>query len=465
MHALLQGEALPGIPFRLNPNPEVPQRSARDSHVLMVDAATSPMMPFDEDSNSNLGPSEAALSAPSTARSVTFLTDQDQDQDQEQEVTTTTKLSSSLLGDKTTANASANANASAAELGKAKTVSILVKKASQGTSMRSLTMAVSFSERPPRKSIPRRVRECSKIGLLSSGGSAGTTTTTTGTNTATTATATAESARELQHQHHHHHRHQQQQMQLPGPLSSESYAIERLPRLPPDTARSRQTLLTSSPRKSASVSDLTDVGSIFSWHDMEFEVRTSRSIDLDSDNVGPTSFFQSRNKSKSLLDLLKLSRKGGRGGGEGGRAGVGGGEEDDSRKLAAADFSAAYHRRQRIAQLAFRRENSRLQRRPSGTLASSEADKEWLEMVNTQVIDKADYDKFASSRKPVTPAAGSSKKHAAYSGPFRPKSGTDFRLSQPAKGKVYPVFFNDGSPVRKFGRALPPKRKLFKSKQ
>ena len=266
-------------------------------------------------------------------------------------------------------------------------------------------------------------------------------------------------------------------MQLPGPLGSESYAMERLPRLPPDTARSRQTLLTNSPRKSASVSDLTDVGSIFSWHDMEFEVRTSRSFDMDSDNVGPTSFFQSRNKSKSLLDLLKLSRKGGRGGGgggggggeggggAGGGGGRGGGEEDDSRKLAAADFSAAYHRRQRIAQLAFRRENSRLQRQPSGTLASSEADKEWLEMVNTQVIDKADYDKFASSRKPVTPAAGSSKKHAAYSGPFRPKSGTDFRLSQPAKGKVYPVFFNDGSPVRKFGRALPLKRKLFKSKQ
>ena len=365
---MLQDEALPGIPFRLNPKPEGSQRLAKDGQtpILMVDVATSPIMPFDDDPN--LGPSRTASPAPSTARSVTFLT--------EPEVT--------------------SRSVKTADFAQTKTVSLVVKKTSQGTNMRSLATTVSLSERPRRKSPPKRVRECSKISLYPRGNG-----------------PTAESA--------------------PEPPPSESHVMERLPRLS-DTARSNQTLLNSS-RKSASMSDLTDVGSIFSWHDKEFEARTARSIDMNSDNVGPTSYFQ-RNKSKSLLDLLKPSSKGG---GEDGKP---------------SDLSA-YHKRQRIAQLAFRRESTL---RRSSTLSSSDADKEWLDMVNTQVIDKADYNKYASRRKPTTP---SEKKR---SNSYCPKSGTDFRLSHPANGKVYPVFFNDGSPMRKFGRALY-KRRLSKSKE
>nr|KAG5697120.1 hypothetical protein BaRGS_015255 [Batillaria attramentaria] len=155
---------------------------------------------------------------------------------------------------------------------------------------------------------------------------------------------------------------------------------------------------------------------MFSWRDKDFEVKSSRSFDLTSENIGHTSYLQ-RNKTKSLGDLLKPAK-------------------EDNDKV--SDL-AAYHKRQRIAQLAFRRENTV---RRNSTLSGIDADKEWLDMRNTQLVDKTEYEKFASRRKPSSSAGKKSKKT------YSPRSSTEFSLTHPVGGKVYPVFYNDGSPPK-----------------
>ncbi|KAK7483708.1 hypothetical protein BaRGS_00025029, partial [Batillaria attramentaria] len=333
-----QEEVLPEIPFRLHPRPEHAQSSVIDIHpqVSTMDVATSPMTPFEEESNPP--PTRASSPIPPPTRSVTFMTDRE-----------VTSLSMTTTRDVSGVTSKARKN--------------------RGTSM-GVFSRENGDLRSKRETI-NQFRERSK-------------------ERSSSATGT-------------------------GNSDQTGHMTERLPRLPL-TGRDE----TFSMKKSSSVTDLTDVGSMFSWRDKDFEVKSSRSFDLTSENIGHTSYLQ-RNKTKSLGDLLKPAK-------------------EDNDKV--SDL-AAYHKRQRIAQLAFRRENTV---RRNSTLSGIDADKEWLDMRNTQLVDKTEYEKFASRRKPSSSAGKKSKKT------YSPRSSTEFSLTHPVGGKVYPVFYNDGSPVRKFGR-------------
>lgn len=148
-----------------------------------------------------------------------------------------------------------------------------------------------------------------------------------------------------------------------------------------------------------------------------------RYLENTSENFGPTSYFQNT-KIKFLGDLLMPPDKG-----------------EDSKPTEMSD----HHNRQRITQQFVRRENII---RSKGTLFSEEDEKAWLEMVNMQVINHSDYDRFASKRRPSilegveVPCPES-----------RPRNGADFQLTHPMNGKAYPIFFKDGKPMRKFGHA------------
>ncbi|KAL8591575.1 hypothetical protein ACOMHN_055542 [Nucella lapillus] len=162
---------------------------------------------------------------------------------------------------------------------------------------------------------------------------------------------------------------------------------------------------------------------------------------MGSDNIGPTSFFQMK-KSKSLLDLLKPSRK-------------------NDPECKAPELNAFYQKH-RLTHLSLRKRSSLGLSSSSSTAQNyEEVEKSWKDIANTQVIDDADYEKFASRRKPVTPSE--KKKHPRVTSPTR-GSSRESKHPPTVNGKLYPMFVNVASQAKKFERALHHSRKLLKSK-
>ncbi|XP_076452209.1 uncharacterized protein LOC143287856 [Babylonia areolata] len=408
-----QTEILPDIPFRLNPKPESPPvppvADTKPVTTITVDMATSPIFPYDEDLN--LSPVGTASPDLSCTLGCTFLTDREMTmsvKDLADEVASFNikdPSSDAIVTSRQPRNVTAEEAMSqdikqiVKDIPEVKVIRRVIKERPRPSIVEPLARSVSFSERPRRRTPLKRYRDVPRFGLLPS----------------TTPTTTSTGMVKVQ--------------DPPKPMVTSLFPRH------PDTARPFSKP-EESPRKrrSSSISDLTEVGSIFSWHDKEFERRTAQSVDMDSDNVGPTSFFQMK-KSKSLLDLLKTSRR-------------------DDPNCKASELNA-FCQKHRQSHMDFKKGSSF---RRNISQEFEEIDKGWKDIVNTQVIDDAEYEKFASRRKPATP---STKKRPKITSP---RGHRELRCSQTDSGKLYPMFVNVGSQAKKFGRALHHNRKLLKSK-
>ena len=409
----------------------------------MVDVSTSPLFPYDSDDDH----SDAEGVAPPTAAGVTFMTEREMtscegvtshhvtDGEEGGGVDTTSRRERGVDGGGGGDDATAMTARTMEEISRlVKPLAMLaVREKAQRTVVQPIARSVSFSERPPpprRLVLPRPTRVAPPP--------------------PPTARAPADNPPESG------------SSAQPEAVSSaperDFFSLSPMPGgTLPDTARSNITQESALKRRSSSVSDLTDIGSIFSWHDKEFERRAApapgRSGGGDPDSVGPTSFFQ-RQKSKSLLDLLKPPRR------EASYLSDGG-------QLPATAAVTTSHGQRWPVHPAFRPDRAARRGRVVGAgplpWAVDAAERGWKDMANTRVIDHADYERFASRRKPATPALAGRRPCKSHSPKSVSGASRELRYSQGENGKMYPMFVNVGSQAKRLGRSLY-NRKLLKSK-